>query len=706
MFKSLGQFVSRHPWWVIAAWVVVAGIVIATAPKLEATTDQSEFLPRHYESVQAAEIQNEAFGGAADPGAIVVFQRADGSPLTKADQGALAGIVSKLNNTKFDTFADATLNPQASKDGTVMAAFVVMQPDQIAYDTAAMDDAKTLRSDLTDLTKGTGIKAEVTGPAAQSLDSQDESAQVLAIVGLATIVLIVGLLALIFRSVIVCAMPIATVFLAGTIATGLIGFANDLFDLKADSSTEIILFVVLYGIGTDYILFFLFRYREALRAGRDGRESVAFSVSRAGEAIASAGGAVVVAFMALVLSSLGVFRSIGPALAIAVATTVVAALTLVPAIVTLVGPKALAWPSKKWLKEPDAPRFRAVGHAVGRRPGVTALISGGALAVLALFAVQFNPTFDFTDTGSTTESGRALATLQKAFSAGASDPATVIVKTKDGTSVTDQDLKQVAAAMGEADGVASATPAGSAGAVGAVTVVLDHTPTSRQALDDVKGPIRAAAHAAGADIDAAAYVGGTTSIFADFEKAMKRDYSIVFPVAAVLIMLILALLLRSLVAPWYLMASVGLGFAATLGLTTLVFQNLGGQPGLIFMLPIYIYLFVVALGTDYNILMVARLREEARSGLEPRPAAAMTVEHAGPTIAAAGLILAGTFASLMLAPDTLTRSMGFSFAVGIALAAFVMAMFLTPSLTALIGHAAWWPGHGDRVETESEAVSS
>ncbi len=177
---------------------------------------------------------------------------------------------------------------------------------------------------------------------------------------------------------------------------------------------------------------------------------------------------------------------------------------------------------------------------------------------------------------------------------------------------------------------------------------------------------------------------------------MARDYSVVLPVAALVIMLILALLLRSLVAPWYLIAAVGLGFGATLGATVIMFQGIQGEPGLIFILPIYIYLFVTALGTDYNTLMVARLREEAREGRDPRHAAAEAVKHAGPTIAAAGVILAGTFASLMLGGNTLIVSMGFALSFGIFLAAFVMAMFFTPSLTAIIGHAAWWPGHGDR----------
>jgi putative drug exporter of the RND superfamily len=168
----------------------------------------------------------------------------------------------------------------------------------------------------------------------------------------------------------------------------------------------------------------------------------------------------------------------------------------------------------------------------------------------------------------------------------------------------------------------------------------------------------------------------------------------------VITLLILMLVLRSLVAPWYLMVSVGLGFAATLGTTTLVFQDIKGDSGMIFLLPILIYLFVVALGTDYNILMVTRLREEAKEGKGPREAAAWAVRHAGPTIGAAGLILAGTFASLMFGGNSFLLNLGFAISIGIVLVAFVIAMFFTPALTALIGHRAWWPGHADEVKGE------
>jgi RND superfamily putative drug exporter len=190
-------------------------------------------------------------------------------------------------------------------------------------------------------------------------------------------------------------------------------------------------------------------------------------------------------------------------------------------------------------------------------------------------------------------------------------------------------------------------------------------------------------------------------VFADIQRAVNHDYAVVFPTAAIIILLILGLLLRSVVAPWYLLASVVLGFGATLGASVLVFQGLGGQTGLVFLLPVYMYLFVVALGTDYNILMIARLREQAREGMPPRQAVSVAFRHAAPTIAAAGLILAGTFASLTLAGNTILSQLGFAVSCGIALAAFVMAMFFSPSLTALIGRRAWWPGHAHQARTRA-----
>lgn len=705
MFSGLGKLVVRARWWVIAAWIVAAVVIAVTAPPLQSTQDQSEFLPAHYESVKALTLQQEAFPERGEVGAIVVFDRTDGGALTAEDQATVAGIAEQLNTESYDSLGAAVATP-ASENGLVQAIFVQVKPGKNGFDPSAIEDARALRADLEPLVEGTGLRSGVTGPAAQSLDSQESSEKALTVVSIVTLLLIVVLLALIFRSVIACVLPIVTVALVGTTANGLIAVANEAFDLKADSSISVILFIVLFGIGTDYILFFLFRYREALRLGFDGRAAVSHSVERAGEAIASAGGAVIIAFMAMVLSSLSIFRSIGPALAIAVAMAVLAALTLVPAVVAVVGPRVIAWPSKKWMVEPEATRFRAIGQHVSAHPVRFAIASAGSLAVLSLLALGFNPTFNFSDSSTqSTESGQALLTFQKGQPSGASDPTTVLLRSTDGSPLDDAALTSYATELGAAQGVASAALGGRTEDVAVFAVVLSDDPASDAALANVEGPVRDAAHTAAPD-GTEALVGGTTSIFVDLGDAMARDYSVVFPVAALLIMVILALLLRSFVAPWYLMLSVGLGFTASLGATVLVFQHLVGEQGLIFILPIYIYLFVVALGTDYNILMVARLREEAREGLEPRPAAAKAIEHAGPTVAAAGLILAGTFASLMFAEGSFFKSMGFSFSIGIAMAAFVMALFLTPALTALIGHTAWWPGHGDRATDTTEPAAS
>jgi RND superfamily putative drug exporter len=703
VFAALGRLVSRRPWYVIGAWVVIAVVVGVSAPALQTTNDEAEFLPDHYESIQAAELQADAFADSTSPAAILVFEREDGAELTEEDQAEVARIGEELGpELGEETFVQQVVTvspegqPNLSEDGLVQIGVVGLAEGATGFDPQAFEDAEEMRDSLDSLTEGTDLTVQTTGAVPQGLDSQESSEQTLLIVGVATIVLIVVLLALIFRSVIICLLPVVVVAIVSSIANGLIAWANEAFDLKADASIETILVVVLYGIGTDYILFFLFRYRERMRQGEDTRSSVAHALERAGEAIASAGGAVIVAFLALLLSSLSIFRAIGPALAIAVAVTLLAALTLVPAVVTVLG-RALFWPSKKWRKEPEGSGFTRVGDALGRRPGRFAAVSGLALAALTVFAFGFNPSFDFTSSlPDEVESTEALETFQDHFAAGAAEPIPVLLESTDGAPLDEAEVEAFRAEVEGAEGVAQAYPGqlSEDGTVAQVSLVLESDPTSDEALQDVKGPVRDTAHDAAPD-GTEAFVGGTPSIFADLQEAMARDYSVVFPAAALVIMLILALLLRSLVAPWYLMAAVGLGFGATLGATVIVFQGILGEPGLIFMLPIYIYLFVTALGTDYNILMIARLREEAREGRDPHAAAAEAVKHAGPTIAAAGVILAGTFASLMLGGNSLFESMGFALSFGIFVAAFVMAMFFTPALTALIGHAAWWPGHGD-----------
>ncbi|HEY1625387.1 MAG TPA: MMPL family transporter [Streptosporangiaceae bacterium] len=697
LFAWLGRAVTGHPWIVIGAWIVAAVAVIATAPALPTTSNEASFLPSSYESIKAQNLQDRAFpqaGHVDSTAAIIVFVRSDNKPLTPADKAKAASVASTLNSRHITNILSVTAG-SPSPNGLVQTAAVAMDNSVVNGDgTQASDAIKALRADIKPLMSGSGLYEGVTGAAAQLLDSQQSGNKAEQIVLLATLLLILILLLIIFRSPIVALMPIITIAIVAEVATGLIADVNKALNLNADSQTTVILIVVLFGIGTDYILFLMFRYRERLRAGDTPKRAVATAVERVGEVIASAAGVVIVAFLALLLSSLSIFRSLGPTLAIAVGVTLVAALTLIPAVVTLLGTRVF-WPSKAWQREPKGARFNAIGTALGKRPALFAGVSGLVLLALALGALGFKPTFDLSSAGipSTAESSVALTVLEKGLPPGATDPTQVYLHSTSGT-LTAAEVSGYGTKLKTMDGVgAVAAPAMSADkATAEYTVTLSADPESTTAVNTVKNGLRPQAHAA-APAGTYALVGGTTAVFADIQAAMNHDYAIVFPVAAVIILLILMLLLRSLVAPWYLMLSVGLGFGATLGATVLVFQTFAGQSGLVFLLPVYMYLFVVALGTDYNILMIARLREQARNGMSPRDAAAEAVRHAGPAIGSAGLILAGTFGSLILAGNSILQQVGFAVSCGIVLAAFVMAMFFSPSLTALVGNRAWWPGH-------------
>ncbi|MEU6600182.1 MMPL family transporter [Streptomyces flaveolus] len=700
MFRRIGNAVVRHPVWTIVAWLIAAVAIVATAPTLPSNSDESSFLPKSYESIQAAQLQEKAFPSAFTPSAIVLYQRTDGGKLSAADLRDVTRITSELGEKHIDQ-VQKVVPGRPSKDGRYDLTLVQMD-SKTAGQPKQADAAKELRDEAKKLAKGTALEAKLGGSAAQALDQQDSSKRGEALIGIGTFGIILITLLIIFRAPILAVLPLVLIGLVSAVANGLIAYATKLFGLEANSSISSILIVVLFGVGTDYFLFLIFRYRESLRAGDEPKEAMVNAVGRVGEAIASAAGAVIIAFLALVLSTLGFLKQMGPALAIAVGATLVAGLTLIPAVVSLIGPKVF-WPSKSWKTEPENARFAALGRGVQRRPALTAVVSGLVLLVLSLGTLGYKATFDLAS-GSmpkTKESMVVQDEMQKAYSAGAAAPTDVYLSSTDGKPLDTSAFDAYAKKLGAVDGVANARMAqvNKAGTTADFTVTLKYEASTDKAIDAV-GRVRDVAHSAAPE-GTKALVGGMSSIYKDINAAVNHDYRTVFPVAAALIMVILGLLLRSVVAPWYLIASVGLGFGATLGATVWIFQDAQGHPGLMFMLPVIMYLFVVAIGTDYNILMIARLREEARAGREPREAAGMALRHAGPTVAAAGFILAATFATMMLAGNSLLSEMGFAVSFGIAVAAFVMAMFFTPSLTALIGHAAWWPGHADRAEASA-----
>ncbi|HYQ69338.1 MMPL family transporter [Actinophytocola sp.] len=706
MFERLGRLVVHNPWKVIAGWVLVTIAIVAFAPTLSDVTnsDQANFLPSDYESVQAGDLAKDAFGQNNQATATIVVKRQDSQVLTGGDQTSVGDLATALDGARIDHVEQVVTGKQfLSKNQKVQLVNIELRGR--GDDPALVDAVKDIRTNATSELKGSDLEYAVTGQVAMQADNSDAFDTALVIVGAATIALIIGLLLLIYRSPLAALLPVITVGLVSTIAPGLVAWLAQALDFQVDQSVQIVMTIVLFGVGTDYIVFLLFRFRERLRAGDDPKAALIAAVARVGEVIASAAAAIIIAFMALLLAAFGAFTSFGPGLSIAVALMAIAAVTLIPAVVSLLSTKVF-WPSKSWQRVPKGSVFQRLGKFTGRRPGVVAIASGGVMVALALGMIGFNTDYDQTgQLPSDTESARGLDYMALGFPSGALNPTSVYVKADSGT--LDQNaLTKYAQALQDVPGVGGAMPGptgapfttNKAGDIARIDLLLDTSPYANASLDLAGGPLRDAAHERAPD-GAKAYVGGLSSVFADVRDANNRDLWVIFPVAGVLIALVLGLMLRSLVAPIYLMVAVVLGFFSTMGATVIAFQGIGDRPGVSFMLPMLVYLFVVAIGTDYNILMIARLREEAKKGHDPRTAADLAVEHGGPSVGAAGVILAGTFGSMLLAGVSFLMEMGFAVSLGILLAAFVMSMFLVPSVTALLGHAAWWPGHGDRANT-------
>jgi len=669
-------------------------VIVPIAPKLSEVTsaNQGSFVPGKYESAKANVVAIKHFAAGSGATAMFIVRRTDRAKLTTADRARVEKLVRDLKSASIQRVtAVATSNQQLSPNKR--AQLVSISFKGVADEKPVQAAVKTLRLKARASLVGSNLSTLLTGEAAIQTDTIDSAKSALTIVSIATILLIIILLGAVFRGPLAALMPVIAIAGIYELTTALLASLAKVVGFTLDDNLTTMLVVVLFGIGTDYVLFLLFRYRERLRAGDDYKTAITFAIARVGQAITSSALVVVSAFLALLLSSLGSMRNMAPGFIIAVSLMLLAALTLIPALLSLLGTHAF-WPSKSWKKEPDAKRARRVGEFIGRHPGRMVLIVAPLLIALAAGALFFTADYNISNQLPTnTESAKGFTALKQSFPAGALNPTQVYVV---GAKATDKaELSRIAKRLSAVKGVARVTPAQPSkdGQAAVISVELKTSPYDNSALDLAAGPLRRAAHAG--EKAGTVLVGGQTSVFADVRSALNRDYSVVFPVAALMIALILGIVLRSLIAPILLLIAVALGFVATLGASVGVFQGIEGNVGVSFFLPLMVYLFVIAMGTDYNILMTTRLREEAREGNNPRKSAALAVEHAAPTVMAAGTILAGTFASLMLGGIGLLSQMGFTIAIGIVIVSFVMAALLIPSIAALLGHMIWWPGHSD-----------
>ena len=696
MFASLARMVTGHPWRVIALWVVASVAIVVFSPTIGSVTNanSASFLPAHYQSVQAQAALAKDFPKQSGNTDLLVVQRADGAPLTPADQQEVTKFATDLTHAGIKgvtgTFTSSAL---LSPNGKAQLVNVNLQgqPGEVAVN----DTVKAIRSAVPGQLAGTGLTAGLTGGSAIAFDTTNAFAKAENIIAIATILLIVILLGLIFRSVLIAVLPVVLIGLIHQVATSLVAALAHALGFDVGTLLGPLLIVVLFGIGTDYFVFLVFRYRENLTNGAEPMAALQHATEVVGEVISSSALTVIAAFAALLLSSLGLLRTLAPGLIIAVALMLLSALTLVPAVLALLG-RHVFWPAHRQKPAGAETYSSKIGKYVGRRPGRTVVVYGGVLLVLAIAAFGFRADYDEVgELPTTSPSVVAYNQMQRDFPAGYVGPTNVIVTSNSSTPLNSQSITDLSNTLRHTQGVAVVAPPqmNAGGTAALITVSLNVNPYSGQALADVGGPIRSAAN--GSIPGATVLVGGATSQSVDIRDAIDHDLAIIFPVAALIIAIILGLLLRAVIGPLYLLLGVGLGFLATLGILVLIFQKAAGLVGLDFSIPIVLYLFVVAIGTDYNILMTARVREELRSGKEPAEAVSMAIAHGAPTVAAAGIILAGTFASLLLTGITTLTELGSGVAIGIIVAAFIMAPRLIPAMAGMRRWDFWWPGSLD-----------
>ena len=691
IFAALGRGVVRHPIRVILMWVAVigAGYVIASGAFFPASSvmddNSADALPANYESSRATAAELRGFPHGDDATATLVVSRRDGGTLTRKDVADADGLAHDLTAAGIDGVERVTADPsglapnRSVQIGTIQFAHSV-------FDESISPAIDELRDRVDAATAGGELEAGITGEAAANRDAETET-QVVEMVSMGVILL---LMLIIFRSPLIALANLILVSVVAAGAGGMIVGGAKLFGVSLDASVKGLLPIVVLGVGTDYVVFLLFRYRERLRLGEDRKSAMAHAIERVGGAVTSSALAVVVSFSALLLSGYQGFRVLGPALAFAVLLTLLAGLTLAPAVMVLFRPRVLFWFSRSYQRPPRERFAKRVGALVARRPGRVAAATAATLAVLSVGALFYTPSYDIESIPSGTESSRAFDTLQTGFPSGTLNPTKVLVERTDHGRVDTASLAGLERRLASTPGVGQVLPPvlGDGGRIARIDLLLDRDPFTTAALDLVKDEVVPAAHAA-APAGTTVAVGGNTSAFADVRTVMNEDTLVIFAVAAVLIGVILILMLRSVLAPLYMLASVVLGFGATLGATVIVFQVAGDEPGLMFQLPLIVYLFVASMGGDYNILMIGRIREEMVEGAGPREAASRAVRRTGPAVATAGIILAASFASLTF--NTALAQIGFAVSLGIFLSAFVMAGLLVPALTALAGRRAFWP---------------
>jgi putative drug exporter of the RND superfamily len=699
--KAFARFVAsrRGKWIVLAIWVVVFAALTPLGSKLgdETQDDTTSFLPASAESTEVVKTLDDDFASGETVQSTIVYHRDGG--LTPADQRVIAQQAKELETLPDDElplsqppvvpFAKGSPPGLVSSDGS-LAYTVLTTPTN--YEEEA-DWGKTVR-DVTG-SEADGMEILLSGELGFQADSEEVFGDLDTNLLIVTVLLVLVLLGAIYRSVLVALTPLVVVFFAYTAATAFV-YLYAKAGATVSSNGTTILVVLMFGVGTDYCLLLVSRYREELQRIEDKHDAMARALARTGPTLFASGLTVALAMLTLVLADARLTSTLGPVSAIGVACAMVAGITLLPALLTIIGRRGF-WPRASTVAyDPQQAAterpgiWRRVGDRVLKRPGTALVVTvvaftAGAAGLIA-YKVDYSTTSFFKKS---VEAVEGFELMEQAFPAGVLAPTTILIENSEGP-VTKADVTAAADAAASVDGVASATPTGDVsrnGQMATVDVVLEGDPYTKSALNIVP-EIRDAVSDLGPGLTA--LVGGGTATQYDFDQAIESDLELIAPIALLVMGIILAILLRALVAPLVLIASVILSFLCTLGISVLFIRYVVGDAGFDASIPTFAFIFLVALGIDYTIFLMARVREEARHH-GTREGTLRALAATGPVITSAGVILAGTFSVLMTLPVTYTFDLGFMVALGVLLDTFVVRTIMVPAAIELIGDKIWWP---------------
>jgi RND superfamily putative drug exporter len=711
--SALASFVTgrRTKWVVIALWIVAVFAMSPLGAKLaDATSDETQsFLPDDAESTQVQQLLDERFAGGETALGLIVYKREGG--LTDADKEKIAQDAQAVDDAipvarpALVPFSEGAPPDLVSENGE--AAYTVVT---IPLDFENVPDwGKESREIVGD--GGDGLEVYVTGDLGLWADFEEVFADFDAKLLLATVLLVLVLLGAIYRAPLIAIIPIVVVALAYQVATGFIYLYADAGNSVTSNSTSILI-VLMFGVGTDYCLLLTSRYREELRRHEDKHEAMSAALRRAGPALLASGCTVIAAMLCLLLADTGSTNSLGPTAAIGVGAVLLAGITLLPALLTATGRRGF-WPRKAVVaytpdhevqEKPGV--WRRIGDRVLQRPG---LALGATVLLFGFFALGLTAYKEDYSIGGffkkDTESVDGFDVLGESFPQGALGPTSILVQ-RQGGEATEEDFAAVRERVEGIDGVASVGEVQESkdGSIGKIDVTFDDDPyseaalarvdTLRESLEDLPG-------------GAVALVGAGSAVQEDFNVAAERDLRVIVPVALLVIAIILGILLQAIVAPLVLIATVLMSFFGTLGLSVYFFIEIQGSRGVDASLPMFAFIFLVALGIDYTIFLMSRVREEARTH-GTREGTLRALSATGPVITSAGVILAGTFSVLMTLPVTFAFNIGFMVAVGILLDTFVVRTIMVPAAVELLGDKVWWPstaqggGHALREHVEAE----